>query len=334
MHKPAILLLTALVGLIGCDREPRAAVAPPSQQVAAHDAPVAPPKPEEVKMSPPLDIAGVAAATGIAKPERSEDGVIKVNIPRTDVAVAVDGSPLPPFLGLTSWAAFSPGRAGVAEAMVMGDLVVFADEVNPVMSELLAAGLQVTALHNHFIHDKPTVYFMHIAGEGTVAALGDGVKRGLATVKMLRTASAVPAIQFGGPPRPAKSELAAAQLEAALGVKGTTQDGMFKAVVGRTARAACGCPIGKAMGVNTWAGFAGTAEDAVVDGDFAVAEGELQAVLKSLRGDGINVVAIHHHMVGETPRILFLHYWGRGKAVKLAGAVRRALDKTDWVAAK
>ena len=215
-----------------------------------------------------------------------------------------------------------------------GDLVLFEDEVNPVMSELLAAGLQVTALHNHFFYDKPAVYFLHIAGEGTVAALGNGVRRGLEAVKTLRTASAsaTPAIGFGGPPRPANSELMAAELEAVLGIKGTAQEGMFKVVVGRTARAACGCPIGKTMGVNTWAGFAGTAADAVVDGDFAVAEGELQAVLTSLRGDGINVVAIHHHMTGEAPRILFLHYWGRGKAVELASAVRRALDKTDWVA--
>jgi|JI6StandDraft_1071083.scaffolds.fasta_scaffold02799_5 hypothetical protein len=333
MYKPAILLLTALVGLIGCDDAPsRPAAAPPPQQGAAKDAPTAPPEPEEVKMSPPLDVEAVAAATGIAKPEHSDDGVIKVNIPRTDVAVVVDGSPLPPFLGLTSWAAFAPGRAGVAEAMVMGDFVLFEDEVNPVMSELFAAGLQVTALHNHFFYDKPAVYFMHIAGEGTVAALGNGVRRGLETVKTLRTASATPATGFGGPPRPANSELVAAELEAVLGVKGTAKDGMFKVVVGRTARAACGCPIGKTMGVNTWAGFAGTAADAVVDGDFAVAEGELQAVLTSLRGDGINVVAIHHHMTGETPRILFLHYWGRGKAVELASAVRRALDKTDWVA--
>ena len=334
MYKSA-LLLTMLIGLIGCDDAPsRPATAPPPQQGAARDALTAPPAPEEVKMSPPLDVEAVAAATGIAKPERSDDGVIKVNIPRTDVAVVVDGSPLPPFLGLTSWAAFAPGRAGVAEAMVMGDFVLFEDEVNPVMSELLAAGLQVTALHNHFFYDKPAVYFLHIAGEGTVAALGNGVRRGLEAVKTLRTASAsaTPAIGFGGPPRPANSELMAAELEAVLGIKGTAQEGMFKVVVGRTARAACGCPIGKTMGVNTWAGFAGTAADAVVDGDFAVAEGELQAVLTSLRGDGINVVAIHHHMTGEAPRILFLHYWGRGKAVELASAVRRALDKTDWVA--
>ena len=332
---PPQLVAFALAALVACNDAPARtqAAAPAAQQAAPASGAPAVPGAGEVTLSPPLDVAAVAAATGVAMPERSDDGVVKVSVPRTDVAVAVDGTPLPPFLGLTSWAAFSPGRAGVAEAMVMGDLVLFEDEVNPVMSELLAADLQVTALHNHFFYDKPAVYFMHIAGEGTVAALGDGVKRAMATVTTLRAASAVPATGFGGPSLPARSSLASAEIESILGVKGKAQDGMFKVVVGRTARAACGCPIGKAMGVNTWAAFAGTADNAVVDGDFAVAEGEMQAVLKSLRGDGINVVAIHHHMTGETPRILFLHYWGRGKAVELAGAVRRALDKTDWVPA-
>jgi hypothetical protein len=126
------------------------------------------------------------------------------------------------------------------------------------------------------------------------------------------------------------SELDASALEQALGVKGTAKDGMFKAVMGRAVQASCGCTTGKAMGVNTWAAFAGKADDAVVDGDFAVTEAELQPVLRSLRKDGVSIVAIHHHMTGETPRILFLHYWGRGQALTLAAAVRRALDLTAW----
>jgi hypothetical protein len=112
-------------------------------------------------------------------------------------------------------------------------------------------------------------------------------------------------------------------------MKGTAKEGMYKVVVGRTATAAaCGCNIGKAMGVNTWAAFAGTDDNAVVDGDFAMTEDELQPVLKSLRGAGIHVVAIHHHMVGETPRILFLHYWGRGSVTTLAASVKKAIDLT------
>jgi hypothetical protein len=113
-------------------------------------------------------------------------------------------------------------------------------------------------------------------------------------------------------------------------MKGASKDGMYKLVVGRDVTASCGCNVGKAMGVNTWAAFAGTDDDALVDGDFAVAESELQSVLKELRGGGIHVVAIHHHMSGETPRILFLHYMGRGKAEALAAVVKRALDKTAY----
>lgn len=280
----------------------------------------------KIERSAPLSESAVADATG-GKPE-SSDGVVKVSFPRSDVPVQVDGWKMPPFMGLTSWAAFSPGKAGT-EAMVMGDLVVFEDEVNPVMSALLDAGLEVTALHNHFFFDQPRVYFMHIGGEGTVAALGGGVKQALAKQKEIRQKAAKPQ-ERSGPAIPAKSAIDAAKLEPVLGVKGTSKDGMFKAVMGREATAACGCKLGKALGVNTWAAFAGTDENAVVDGDFAVTEPELQAVLKALRGGGINIVAIHHHMSGETPRILFLHYWGRGKASELAATVRRALDLTAW----
>jgi hypothetical protein len=328
-------LLPSIVLLIACGDPPAnvGATRPEHSHPATTSAAV-PAMDAAVLLSPPLDPAAVAAASGVASAERGDDGVVKVSVPRTDVPVTVDGAKLPPFLGLTSWAAFAPGRAGVAEAMAMGDLVLFADEVNPVITTLLASGLQLTALHNHFFHDEPAVFFLHIGGEGSVAALGEGFKRAMATVKERRATAATPARGFGGPPRPATSDLVAGEIEAALGVKGKAQDGMFKAVMGRTARAACGCPIGKAMGVNTWAAFAGTAGDAVVDGDFAVTEAELQAVLKSLRDDGINIVAIHHHMTGETPRILFLHYWGRGEVGSLAQAVRRALDKTDWIDAK
>lgn len=277
-----------------------------------------------------LDALAVAAATGVDNPETTPDGVVKVSFPRQDVGVAVDGWKMPPFMGLTSWAAFTAGKAGVAEAMVMGDLVLFEDEVNPVMSVLLKQGLQVTALHNHFMYEAPRVYFMHIGGEGTVAELGGGVRRAMDEVKAIRDVAPIPATSFGAPALPAASALDAAPLAQALGVQGTAKDGMFKAVMGRTVTASNGCSIGKAMGVNTWAAFAGADDNAVVDGDFAVTESELQPVLKSLRADGVFIVAIHHHMTGEQPRVLFLHYWGRGKAVELAAAVRRALDLTAW----
>jgi hypothetical protein len=302
---------------------PPAASAPP---VAAAD----PPPPTAPALSPPIAEKAVADATGVEKPETSPDGVVKASFPRKDVDVAVDGWKAPPFMGLTSWVAFSPGKRGVAEAMIMGDLVLFEDEVNPVMSILLDRSVQVTALHNHFFFDAPHVFFMHVGGEGTVAGLGGGVKAALDKVSEIRKKAAKPGHSFGAPVLPAKSNIDAAKLEAVLGVKGQAKDGMFKAVMGRKATASCGCAVGKTMGVNTWAGFAGSDDNAVVDGDFAVSEAELQPVLKALRANGINIVAIHHHMSGETPRILFLHYWGRGKAAELAQGVKQALDLTAW----
>jgi hypothetical protein len=309
-------------------REPVTATPPPPPATAAV-APAAPsasaaePTPQ---LSPPISEAAVAEATG-GKPESTGD-VIKVSFPRTDVPVQVDAWKMPPFMGLTSWAAFAPGKAGV-EAMVMGDLVLFEDEVNPVLSTLLDNGVQVTALHNHFFFDKPHVYFMHIGGEGTVAALGKGVRLVMEKIKELRKKAAQPGDHFGAS-LPAKSAIDGAPIDALFGVKGTAKDGMFKVTMGRETTASCGCKVGKALGVNTWAAFAGSNENAVVDGDFAVAEGELQGVLKALRAGGINIVAIHSHMTGESPRILFLHYWGRGKASELAGTVRKALDLTAW----
>jgi hypothetical protein len=316
-----------------------AAPAPPPPQPAAISAspppgaaPVAAsaPPPAAAALSPPISEKAVAEATGVEKAETSPDGVVKASFPRKDTEVLVEGWKIPPFMGLTSWVAFSPGKRGVAEAMIMGDLVLFEDEVNPVMSVLLEHGIDVTALHNHFFYDNPHVFFMHVGGEGAVGGLGSGVKAAMETVSQIRKKASKPGHSFGAPQLPAKSAIDAAKLEAVFGLKGQAKDGMFKATMGRKTTAGCGCSVGKTMGVNTWAGFAGTDENAVVDGDFAVSEAELEPVLKSLRGSRLNIVAIHHHMSGETPRILFLHYWGRGKAVDLAQGVKKALDLTAW----
>ena len=247
----------------------------------------------------------------------------KVTAPRTDVPVLVDGRALPPFMGLASWAAFSSGVR--AEAMVMGDNALFQDEVAPAMRAALEHGLTVTALHNHFFYDEPHVYFMHIGGEGSVETLAGGVRAMFDAVKAVRAAAPVPAKSFGLPPLSADNKISPAPLETILGVKLQASGGMAKAVIGRSVTMECGCVIGADSGVNTWAVFAGTDDSAVVDGDFAVVETELQPVLKSLTTGGINVVSIHHHMSGETPRILFLHYWGRGSATSLAEKLKAAL---------
>ena len=272
-----------------------------------------------------LDTGKIDEITGLKGVMNEAEGVYKVSQPRDDVKVSVDGWQMPPFMGLTSWAAFTAGKKEAA--MVMGDLVLFQDEVNPVMSAAFAAGLSVTALHNHFFFDEPKVYFMHIAGEGDVEKLASGVKAALAKVKEIRAAKPEPGKGFGPPP-PAKNSISGGPIEQAIGVKGQGKEGMFKVVVGRKTKMPCGCDVGKEMGVNTWAAFAGSDDNAVVDGDFAVLEDELQPVLRSLRGSNINVVAIHNHMTHEQPRMVFLHYWGRGKAVELARAVKEALAVT------
>jgi hypothetical protein len=271
-----------------------------------------------------LDTAKIDSITGLKGTWNEAEKVHKISQPRTDLPVAVDGWTMPPFMGLTSWAAFTEG--GKEEAMIAGDLVLFEDEVNPVMSAALESGLSVTALHNHFFFDQPRVYFMHIGGEGTLEKMAKGVKAALAAQKEIRKTQPQPAKMFGSGFNPGKNAITGQTIETALGAKGQASNGMFKVVIGRKTKMPCGCDMTKEMGVNTWAAFAGTDDNAVVDGDFAVLEDELQNVLKTLRKEGINLVAIHSHMTHENPRILFLHYWGKGKAAALAKTLRTALD--------
>jgi hypothetical protein len=273
---------------------------------------------------PKLDTNKIAQITGLAGTWNPVEKVFKITAPRTDVKVTVDQWALPPFLGLTSWAAFQPGRKKAA--MVMGDLVLFQDEVNPVMSVAFANGLEVTALHNHFFYDEPKVYFMHIAGEGKVEALAESVRRALERVKEIRAAHPQPAAGFGATALPATNAISAKIIEDILGVPGQSKEGMFKVILGRRTRMPCGCDATQDMGVNTWAAFAGSDDRAVVDGDFAVQEDELAMVLRALRHYDMNIVAIHHHMSGEKPKMLFVHYWGTGRGATLAQAIKTALQ--------
>lgn len=252
------------------------------------------------------------------------EGVYKISVPRDDVAISIDKWKMPPFMGLTSWVSFQSGQN--IPAMIMGDLVLFEDEVNPLMDVALSKGLQVTALHNHFFFDQPRVYFMHIAGEDTDEALAKAVRACFDRIKEIRENQKSPSTSFNAQSLPQKSSISPKIIEDIFATKGEAKDGMYKLVFGRSISMACGCSVGKDMGVNTWSAFAGSDDNAVVDGDFAVLESELQSVLKSLRGSGINIVAIHHHMVDETPRMLFLHYWGRGKVKNLAQAIKKTLN--------
>ena len=268
-----------------------------------------------------LDTAKIDQITGLKGKMNEKEGVYKVTFPRNDVKVAVDGWTMPPFMGLGSWAAFTEASNG---AMVMGDTVLFEDEVNAAMSAALDNGLNVTALHNHFFFDQPKVFFMHIEGEGAAEKLASAVKKVYDAAKQIRATSPKPKNSFGAQPLPEKSSIVAAALNEIFGIQGESKDGMVKFTIGRPATMH-GVKIDSTMGVNTWAAFAGSDDNAVVDGDFAVTEDELEPVLKSLLKDKINIVAIHQHMTHEQPRIMFFHYWGRGPARDLANAVKGGL---------
>jgi len=265
-----------------------------------------------------LNTARIDELTGLKGKMNEKEGVYKVTFPRDDVKVAVDGWTMPPFMGLGTWAAFTLTKDG---AMVMGDTVLFEDEVNAAMSAALDNGLNVTALHNHFFFDHPKVYFMHIEGEGPADKLAAAVRKVYDAAKQIRAASPNPKDSFGAAQLPEKNSITPAPLNEIFGAQGESKDGMVKFTFGRPATMH-GTNIGKDMGVNTWAAFAGSDDNALVDGDFAVTEDELQPVLKALLKEKINIVAIHQHMTHEEPRIMFFHYWSRGTAKDLAQAVK------------
>jgi hypothetical protein len=268
-----------------------------------------------------LDTKRIDELTGLKGKMNEKEGVYKVTLPRSDVKIAVDGWTMPPFMGLGTWAAFIATQNG---AMVMGDTVLFEDEVNAAMSAAFDNGLNVTALHNHFFFDQPKVYFMHIEGEGAGDKLAGAVRKVYDAIKQTRAANPQPKNSFGAGSLPEKNSITPAPLNEIFGTQGESKDGMVKFSFGHPAKMH-GVTIGNDMGVNTWAAFAGSDDNAIVDGDFAVTEDELQPVLKTLLKDEINIVAIHQHMTYEQPRVMFFHYWGRGRAKDLANAVKGGL---------
>jgi hypothetical protein len=265
--------------------------------------------------------ANKLGAAAQSKATVTPDGVVRLGWPRADVAVTVDGLPLKPFAGLGSWAAFTATPHG---AMVMGDTVVFQDEVTPAMDAAFAHGLEVTALHNHFFHDEPKVYFMHLGGRGDSEKLAAGIKAVWDAIKQVRKEDPQPAKRFPGEMvRPGK--VTAAPLEKILGHKGEAQDGMVKFTVGREGTMH-GVKVAGSMGLTTWAAFSGGDELAAVDGDFIMTAAEVQPVLRALRKAGIHIVALHNHMAGEQPAFYFTHFWGKGPAEQVARGLRSALD--------
>jgi hypothetical protein len=267
-----------------------------------------------------LDAQKIADTAG-TKAIPKDGGVIRIEWPRTDVPVKVDGMPLRPFAGLGSWAAFIPAPHG---AMMMGDTVVFEDEVSPAMDAAFAAGLEVTALHNHFFYDEPKVFFMHIGGHGEAQKLAAGVKGLWDAIKKVRQETPMPAKRFQGAV-PKEGKIDAHAIEQVLAHKSQSKDGIVKVSIGREG-VMHKVKVGESMGLNTWAAFSGSDELAVVDGDFIMTAGEVQAVMRALRKSNINIVAIHNHMMGEQPAFYFLHFWGKGSPQDLATGIKAALD--------
>lgn len=269
----------------------------------------------------PLDTARIEELTGAKGKLDEKEGAFKVSVPRGDLDVKVAGVRMTPPMGLTSWASFK--HVG-QHTVVMGDMVLLEDQVNPAMSAALDNGLEVTALHNHFFWDSPKVMFMHIGGMGSEEKLAAAVGKVFAKIKETSGGKGeTPHAEID----PAGTSLDPAKIDAVLHRKGDLNNGVYKVVVGRTTRMHGGV-IGNTMGVNTWAAFAGSDDQAVVDGDFAMLESELQPVLNALRRAGIDIVAIHQHMTGESPRIIFLHYWGVGSTASLARGLEEALEQT------
>jgi hypothetical protein len=267
---------------------------------------------------PALDTAKIEQLTGVKGELNTQEGVFKVSVPRTDLAVTTAGVKMTPPMGLTSWAAFQ--QVG-PQTIVMGDIVLLEDQVNPVMSVALTNGLAVTALHNHFFWDTPKVMFMHIGGMGSAETLAGAVGKVFATIKETSGGKGtVPHAELD----PARTSLDPKPVEEILGVKGQMANGVYKVTIGRATNMH-GHDVGNTMGVNTWAAFVGSDDTAVVDGDFAMLESELQPVLQALRDAGINIVAIHQHMIMESPRVMFLHYWGVGPTRALATGLKAAL---------
>jgi hypothetical protein len=259
------------------------------------------------------DFAEIEGVLGV--PGQIQEGVAVFSFPRGDLKVTIDGEPVPTALGFGSWTAW---KAMGNEFMVMGDLVLLEKEINPVISALAEADMNVTAVHNHFIGEEPRIMYMHIGGMGPAAKLAEGVRSALDKTGTPKTSMPTTAPAFA---------LDTKRIENIIGHPGKTGGGVFKITLGRPGVSMAGVDLTATMGLNTWAAFAGTDERAHVAGDVAMTAPEVNKVIRVLRNGGISIAAVHNHMLDEEPRIFFLHYWGTGPAEELARTVRQGFDQ-------
>jgi hypothetical protein len=265
--------------------------------------------------------------TTLGKQGDFKDNVLKVNIPRNDVIVTVANVKTPTPFGFGGWVAMTKGTG---MDVMMGDLVLLQDEVNPVMSALLENGLEATALHNHFFWDEPRMFYMHVHGHGTPAELARKLKPAL---DLIGKGSARPTSAPAATGSASAAAIDTAKIAQIVGSQGEQTGAVYKITIGRAdvKLTEMGAPINARMGLNTWAAFVGTNENAAVAGDVAMLAGEVTPVLKALRRNGLDVVAIHHHMTSTSPTIFFLHYWGTGPADKLATGFKAAVSELGKV---
>ncbi len=256
---------------------------------------------------------------------KTSHGEYKITIPQNDLAVMVDSFKIIPAMGLSTWIAFAPSTNGV---MAMGDLVLTETDLKPVQQEVIRQGLTITAIHNHFVRNHPNILYMHIGGSGSTQAMAQKTKAVLDKINEVRGGN--PAATGTASDEAVTNTLDTKQLDNILGYTADMSKGVYKYTIGRpdVKLVEQGMPVSAFLGFNTWAAFQGTPGRAAVAGDFAMLEKEVAPVVKALIENGIEVVAVHNHMVHEQPRIFFLHYWGTGNAAQLAKGLRAALDQT------